>query len=346
MTRSRRAAAYLLLTLAFGLSGCTQEHPTAVESGSAGEPALARSHGPPPIAAASPRIEALIRDRWLTLMNTADMNIADAIYAAGFAPHIPGYPQVTDLASYKIEAASAAAVVPDFQVALEDLFSQGDRVVGRFTATGRMPPGVVPGAPIPPEGTPYTNTWIIIFRFEAGKIAEEWWQFDLLGVMQQLGAFPGSRPAYTWGTASSVTGDPGLPPKNQALARRAEQVWNSGNMVQAARTFSPDYVHHDPVMPTVTDLAAFEAAIAATRIAFPDLRVRIDDRVVSGDRVAVRRTVTGTHEGEFFGIPATGRTVRWTGTTIYRVADGSIVESWWSYDALGLMMQLTGMSGD
>ncbi|MGM0670229.1 MAG: ester cyclase, partial [Gemmatimonadota bacterium] len=64
--------------------------------------------------------------------------------------------------------------------------------------------------------------------------------------------------------------------------------------------------------------------------------------IASGDRVAVRRTVTATHEGEFAGIPATGREVSRTGMTIYRIADSRIAEAWWSYDALGLMMQLTG----
>lgn len=283
----------------------------------------------------------LIQDRWLGLMNTADLRIADDIYAKGFSPTIPNYPQVTDLESYKREAASAAAALPEFEVALEDLFAAGDRVVGRFTARGTMVPAAMPGLPLPPQGVPYTNLWIIVFRFEDGKIAQEWWQFDLLGVMEQLGAAPQTRDMYGWGESSPVTGDPGRPPMNLSLARRAEQVWNTGNLVQGDLLFAPDFVNHDPVLPTVTDREDYEGFILASRAAFPDFRVRIEDLIASGDRVAVRRVVTATHEGEFGSIPATGRAVTWTGITIYRIANERIVEDWRCYDALGLMTQLT-----
>lgn len=286
-------------------------------------------------------MKRMIQDRWLELMNTADLEIADEIYAEEFSCQIPNYPQVNDLESYKIEAASSAGMLPEFHVTLEDLFAQGDKVVGRFTARGRMTAAAA-GLPLPPEGVAYTNTWIIVFRFQERKIIQEWWQFDLLGVMEQLGAFPPTRGFYDWGDPALSVGDPGHPPKNEGLARRAEQVWNNGNLVQVGKVFAPDFVNHDPVLPNVADRESFKGFLLASRAAFPDFRVRIEDMIASEDRVAVRRTVTATHEGEFAGIPATGREVSWTGMTIYRIADGKIAEAWWSYDALGLMMQLTG----
>jgi steroid delta-isomerase-like uncharacterized protein len=331
----------------FTLLGCGQEGPVALEGEVEGGPEMSVSavaEGPAQADrdfTGEERMKQVIQDRWLNLMNTANIAIADEIYASDFTCRIPNYPQVTDLEGYKREAASAAAVLPEFEVILEDLFAQGDRVVGRFTANGRMIPAASPGLPLPPEGVPYTNLWIIVFRFEDGKIAEEWWQFDLLGVMEQLGAFPPTRETYTWGAASSVMGDPGHPPKNQSLARRAEEVWNTGNLVQLEKVFAPGFVNHDPVMPMVANRESYKGFLMASRAAFPDIYVEIQDVIADGDRVAVRRTVTGTHDGEFAGIPATGRAVSWTGITIYRIADGQIVETWWCYDALGLMMQLT-----
>jgi len=74
--------------------------------------------------------------------------------------------------------------------------------------------------------------------------------------------------------------------------------------------------------------------------AFPDMHVTIDDMVAEGDKVAARVTITGTHKGEFMGIPPTNK--KWTISliTISRIAGGKIVEDHGQYDALGLMRQL------
>jgi hypothetical protein len=63
--------------------------------------------------------------------------------------------------------------------------------------------------------------------------------------------------------------------------------------------------------------------------------------IAEGDKVAVRWTWSGTHTGEFMGIPATGRRITLTGVSIHRFADDKFVESWASYDGLGMMQQLT-----
>lgn len=313
----------LLLVIAVA---CGRGDPATVPVGSAS----VLPGGDSPRWAPDPAHEALLH-RWVQLMRTAELSIAEEIFAHDFVSHIPGYPQVTDLEAYKQEAASAAAVIPEFSLAVEDLFFAGDRAVGRFTATGLLPPAMVP----------YVNTWIIVYRFEDGRIAEEWWQFDLLGMQQQLGLIPSTRTSYTWGEPSTVTGDPGDPPHNQSLARRAEQIWNTGNRRLSELVSSPDAVVHGPMFPDVGTREDFEEHVLMMRAAFPDLRVTVEEVVAAGDRVAVRRTVAGTQEGAFMGIPATGRTVTYTGNEIYRIADGIIVESWWAYDALGLMLQLT-----
>jgi predicted ester cyclase len=73
---------------------------------------------------------------------------------------------------------------------------------------------------------------------------------------------------------------------------------------------------------------------------FPDWRETIDDVVAEGDRVVIRVTGSGTHQGEFQGIPPTDRQVTATGIGIGRIENGRIAESWAAYDALGMMQQL------
>lgn len=75
--------------------------------------------------------------------------------------------------------------------------------------------------------------------------------------------------------------------------------------------------------------------------AFPDMHSSIDDIVSEGDAVAVRATSTGTHDGEWMGIPPTGRHIAFEYAEFFRVADGKIVDYWCLPDMGGLLRQLT-----
>jgi predicted ester cyclase len=75
--------------------------------------------------------------------------------------------------------------------------------------------------------------------------------------------------------------------------------------------------------------------------AFPDLHVALDEFVAEGDRVFLRSTMTGTHDGEFHGIPATGHHIASESAEVFRIADGRFVGYWCMVDIAGLMRQLT-----
>jgi len=68
--------------------------------------------------------------------------------------------------------------------------------------------------------------------------------------------------------------------------------------------------------------------------------VSVEEEMAAGDKEVVRWTIRGTHTGELMGIPPTGKQVAWTGITIYRLADGKIVEEKGEEDALGFLQQL------
>jgi steroid delta-isomerase-like uncharacterized protein len=76
------------------------------------------------------------------------------------------------------------------------------------------------------------------------------------------------------------------------------------------------------------------------RNAFPDTEVAVEDIFAVGDKVAVRWIATGTHKGDAFGVPPSGKSIRIAGTTIARIVDGKIVEGWDYWDRLGLMEQI------
>ena len=130
--------------------------------------------------------------------------------------------------------------------------------------------------------------------------------------------------------------------ENKALARRViEEMFNKGNLDVAEELIAPDYVDHDPAMPEdIRGPEGFKEYVSAYRTAFPDIHIEIEDQIAEGDRVATRWVASGTHEGDLMGINPTGNRVTVVGTTIERVADGQIAETWDNYDALGMMQQI------
>ena len=75
--------------------------------------------------------------------------------------------------------------------------------------------------------------------------------------------------------------------------------------------------------------------------AFPDLHVSLDEFVAEDDRVFLRSTLTGTHDGEYKGIPATGRHVAAEAAEVFRIGDGKFAGYWCMTNVAGLMRQLT-----
>ena len=74
--------------------------------------------------------------------------------------------------------------------------------------------------------------------------------------------------------------------------------------------------------------------------AFPDLHLQPEHLIAQNGLVAVRFSVRGTHRGEFLGVPASGREVRFESMEVFRLASGKIAEQWVVMNALGLLQQL------
>ena len=132
--------------------------------------------------------------------------------------------------------------------------------------------------------------------------------------------------------------------ENKALVRReiGELFNHTGDLDVAEEVYAPDFVGHDSTLPE--DLNGVEAArefAASFRSAFPDLTCTIEDQLAEGDKVATRWRASGTHEGETeeLGLP-TGNRMEITGISIERISEDKVVESWDSYDAMGMMQQL------
>ena len=127
--------------------------------------------------------------------------------------------------------------------------------------------------------------------------------------------------------------------ENKAVYRRfIEEVFNSKNVARTDEFIQPEFVDHTPGLPSGLDGA--KKGIVGFLTGFPDLHFTIEDQIAEGDKVVTRWTAHGTHQGPFMGMAPTGKQGAVTGITIDRLANGKVVESWYNFDALGLMQQL------
>jgi steroid delta-isomerase-like uncharacterized protein len=117
-------------------------------------------------------------------------------------------------------------------------------------------------------------------------------------------------------------------------------VFNQGNLDLVDELVAPDAIDHSGMPGRPEGPEGVKWAARMFRTAFPDLRFTVEDQVAEGDRLHNRFTVSGTHQGEFMGIPATGKPVFVTGMDMIRVRDGRMVEHWVQMDMLGVMQQL------
>lgn len=131
------------------------------------------------------------------------------------------------------------------------------------------------------------------------------------------------------------------PEELKAHARRVpDELLTQGDLAVADAVFVPDLVHHGPI-PHAPGVAGAKQLALALRRAFPDLCAIVEDEIAEGDRVVQRLTLSGTHRGEYRGLPPTGRRATWQLVAIQRISpEGKIAEHWSSPDLFGLLRQL------
>ncbi len=128
---------------------------------------------------------------------------------------------------------------------------------------------------------------------------------------------------------------------NKALIRRfTEEYINQGKLALAAELVTSTYVNHLAPPGSPPGPEGENQVLTLFRSAFPDGRVTLEDLVAEGDRVAVRLTFSGTQQGEFMGIPPTGKSFTLAGMNVFRIEHGKIAENWPQLDMLGLLQQL------
>ena len=129
---------------------------------------------------------------------------------------------------------------------------------------------------------------------------------------------------------------------NKKVAKRlAEDVFSNGRMEVFDEIFAESYAMHNMPVPNIPGTKeGFRKLVLATRHAFPDVKVHIDDIVAEGDFAVFHDHVKATSKNDFLGVPPNGKRIAWTEIHFLRIVDGKIVEHWSNFDQFGILMQL------
>ncbi len=118
-------------------------------------------------------------------------------------------------------------------------------------------------------------------------------------------------------------------------------MWNKRRLELVDEIISPSHALHDPNLTgSAVGPEAYKRQVSRFIAAFPDLRFTIEDIVGENEKLAVSWTISGTHKGEFMGVPATNKKVSVHGITIHHFVNAKIMDSYVSWDAWGMMQQL------
>jgi predicted ester cyclase len=280
--------------------------------------------------------------RYVYATNILEVEVFDTFVEPDFVDHDPIPGQEPGLEGLKKAYHAFLEPFPDVLFVFEDIVAEGDLVFGRGVISGTHQ-GEFFGIPATGKRVHWTGTRL--FRLNDGKVTEGWINLDFLGLLQQMGAVPAPpAPPAPDEPPPHITGAPASREETRAIMNRLiDEFWNGRNEDVADELFHPQ--SSSPSAPGIPPGPEGVKQIARMFwTAFPDYWTRIDYIAAEDDRVAARFTQGGTHQGDLFGIPPTGKTAEWTETGILRIADGKIVESWYDVDMAGLMQQL-GVGG-
>jgi steroid delta-isomerase-like uncharacterized protein len=125
------------------------------------------------------------------------------------------------------------------------------------------------------------------------------------------------------------------------IVRLYEEVWNKRKFDLVNELISPSHALQGPTFSgSSVGSDAYRHQVSLFVAGIPDLRFTIEDTVSENEKVVACWTISGTHAGDFMGIPATNKKVSIDGMTIHHIAGGKIMDSFSNWDALGLMRQL------
>jgi steroid delta-isomerase-like uncharacterized protein len=119
-----------------------------------------------------------------------------------------------------------------------------------------------------------------------------------------------------------------------------EEILRRGNMDKVEELLANDYEHGTPPAGMSPTREGFKEFISMVHRGFSDYDMTVKETISEGDMVVQRWTATGTHDGEFLGLPPSEKEIKFDGTSVYQIKDGKIQKDWTIADMMGMMQQI------
>ena len=213
------------------------------------------------------------------IRNQGNMAVVNEIFASNYVYHEPAMGDLLGPEGLKQAVLAYRTAYPDLYFTVEDMLTEGDIVVTRWTAAGTQH-GELMG--IPPTGLKTTTVGINFARYQDGKAVEKWSNWDVIGLTQQLGEVTPARPGaedYLWSEASEVTGQLGQPEANKAIIMRfVKDVWNHQNLDVMEELFIRGVTSHNPPVEFMCgpgNLDTLRQSVIDYLTAYPDLSLTV-----------------------------------------------------------------------
>ena len=133
--------------------------------------------------------------------------------------------------------------------------------------------------------------------------------------------------------------------ENKRLVNRIfDEAISSGIYDVIDELIAPNYVSHGLPM-SINGPQGLRQSIETFRSAFPDLYMLVEEQIADGDQVSNQGYITGTHRGEFLGVPASGEQIKVNVISIWRFENSKVVENWVQIDYMSLMRQIGAVTG-
>lgn len=257
------------------------------------------------------------------VINRGQYDLIPQIFSADYVDHNapPGAP-VGGFDGIRAVPIMFRGAFPDVHFVIEDMVTQGDwvatRVTGRATHLGKPMMG------IEPTGLRATWSSMGFFRVANDRIVEHYGQPDMGGLRRQL----------------TREIKPGTLDYNRFIITRYVYATNVGELDRFDEYVDPSFVDHNALPGQKPGIQGLKEAYMMFSSAFSDLWYTFEDLIAEGDKVVGRGVIEGKHTGNFMGMPATNRVIRWTGTRTFRLVNGKVTDGWIDLDMFGMMMQL------
>jgi steroid delta-isomerase-like uncharacterized protein len=275
----------------------------------------------------------IARRYFMEIMNMANMDTLYELLAPEFIFTLATHPEpYHGPDGFKELVTMLHSAFPDFYINIQEMVANDDYVVTRWRGGGTHSGGpfhTVEGD-LQPNGRSFEIDGMTWHKIVNGKIVESLANEDTVGILMQLGIIP-APPQDAPDTAANLA----------TSHRYFDEVMNQGKLDVIEEICDPNFQFIIPTQPEpFRGFDGFKGFVTYLRSAFPDIHFAVDRETAEGNKVATRWKITGTHLGEFLGMPATHNKISDGGIDIFTFRQGKILTVHVNENDLGLMKQL------